>query len=92
MLRLFLAAVLAILVGCSGSRYTEGTYTAIGAYIPVDTSLYGVEIVQYLNGCSVRTGTNQAFSVRRDYCATNTYLWGMAETRESVRTQIDVSR
>ena len=87
MRRLFVACVF-LLSGCvSPQKYTEGGFLSIGAYVPFDSSLYGVELVQYLNGCTVRAGTNQTLQVEREYCATNSYLWGMVEIRETTRTK-----
>ena len=77
--------------GCSTNpRYTEGTNLSLGAYLPVDGQLMGIEIVNYLNGCSIRTSTNQSFQVSRTYAATNDWLWGMMKTSEGSDTKIQV--
>ena len=45
MRKLFIIA-LALLCGCaSRQRYMEGTHLALGAYVPYDSGLYGVELV-----------------------------------------------
>ena len=93
MRRLFFACMFLWLSGCgSPQKYAEGSFLSIGAYVPFDSSLYGMEIIQYLNGCTVRSGTNQSLRVEREYCATNSYLWGMVETRECTRTKAQTDR
>ena len=79
------------LCGCSTSpRYTEGTNLSLGAYLPVDGQLMGVEVINYLNGCSVRTGSNQSFQVSRTHCSTNSWGWGLLTTVEGSDTSIQV--
>lgn len=86
-----LLAVLA-LAGCSsGGKFVEGTSFQLGAYVPWESNLYGVELVSYVNGCVFKAQSNAAFRVRREFAATNSYLWGMAETRESTRTEVETS-
>lgn len=85
MIRAFLVSLILALVlsGCaSRQRYVEGTHLALGAYIPAEGNLYGVEIVQYLSGAYLATGTNVPVRFSRTYSATNSYFWGMIETRE----------
>lgn len=90
MRKLFLAALL-LLAGCAGKqRYLEGTHLALGAYIPWDEGLYGVELVQYTSGALLATSTNTPCTFSRTYSATNTYLWGMVETRESTKSDLTV--
>ena len=94
-LRLALLGLSALLfaAGCTtGSKYIEGTHLAIGAYIPYESNLYGLEICQYLAGCYVKSGSNTAFTVTRDFCATNSYFWGMIETRESTHTTVETKK
>ena len=79
------------LCGCSTSpRYVEGTNLSLGAYLPIDGQLMGIEVVNYLNGCSVRTSSNQAFNVSRTYCSTNSWGWGLLTTVEGSDTKIQV--
>lgn len=87
----FLIALCAFcLVGCSTStRYVEGTSTSLGTYIPYDGSVYGLEIVQYLSGCKVVCPTNQAMSVQREFCASNSYF-GIVHTTEKSKTKVEV--
>lgn len=63
----------------------------LGAYIPVDGSLFGVEVVNYLSGCAVRTSTNQSFSVEREYASTNSYF-GIVNTSEKTKTKVEVNK
>ncbi len=77
--------------GCSTNpRYVEGTNLSLGAYLPIDGQLMGIELVNYLNGCSVRTSSNQAFNVSRTYCSTNDWLWGMMKSVEGSETKVQV--
>lgn len=79
------------LCGCSTSnRYVEGTNLSLGALLPIDGQLMGVEVVNYLNGCSVRASSNQAFNVSRTYCSTNSWGWGLLTTVEGSDTKIQV--
>lgn len=71
-------------------RHIEGTHLAIGAYLPFEDALYGVELLQYTNGAMFSTATNTPCTFERDYVATNTYFWGMVETREATRTKLEV--
>jgi len=56
---LFLSAMLFI-AGCTtSSKFVSGTHLALGAYVPgTEGELYGIEIVNYLNGCMVRSSSN----------------------------------
>ena len=79
--------------GCtSSSKFVDGTSVQLGAYVPWEQNLYGVELVSYINGCAVKTSSNVLFTVQRDYCATNTYLWGMVETRETTHTSVETKK
>lgn len=92
-MRLLVLATLATLslAGCSlAPKYVEGTNFSLGAYVPVDGQLMGVEVCNYLSGCKVAATTNQPFFVQREFAATNSYFWGMVKTIESTRTSVDV--
>lgn len=79
------------LSGCSSNpRYIEGTTLNLGAYVPFESSIYGIELVSYVNGVKVQTSSNQPFWVSRSYCSTNEWLWGMVKTIENSETEIDV--
>ena len=74
------AAWLALCIGCASQpKFCEGTSVQLGAYVPWQSNLYGVEIMSYVNGCVVRTPTNMCYEVQRNHCATNSWLWGMLE-------------
>lgn len=78
------------LVGCKNTpQYIDGSETAIGMYIPVDGALMGVEAIHYLNGCVVRAGSNNTFTVEREYSTTNSYF-GIIHTIEKTKTKVDV--
>lgn len=88
-----LALALLLLAGCtSSSRFVEGTSVQLGAYVPWESNLYGVELVSYVNGCAVKTSSNMNFKVERTYNATNEYLWGMVKTREKTDTKVEVTK
>lgn len=85
--------LLVLLAGCkSNNRFVEGTSVQLGAYVPWESNLYGVELVSYVNGCAVKTSSNMNFKVERSYNATNEYLWGMVKTREQTDTKIEVTK
>lgn len=85
--------LLVLLAGCkSNNRFVEGMSVQLGAYVPWESNLYGVELVSYVNGCAVKTSSNMNFKVERSYNATNEYLWGMVKTREQTDTKIEVSK
>ena len=91
MRKYLLALLLLLFIGCTSSqRYIEGTSVQLGAYVPWESNLYGVELVSYINGCSLKATSNMAFKVQREYNATNTYLWGAVQTRESTKTDAEV--
>lgn len=80
---------LLVLSGCvSGQRYVEGTHITLGAYVPVEDRLYGVELMSFTSGIYLTT-TNNCLKCEREHCATNSYLWGMVETKEWSRTKIE---
>lgn len=88
MRRIFFAAML-LLGGCASvPSYVEGTSLQLGAYVPVNSNLYGVELLSYVSGCVVKGTTNQTLTVEREYSATNSYFWGMVETRETTNTKV----
>lgn len=64
--------------------------TQIGAYVPYNGNLMGVEVINYMNGCKVQAGTNQAYQVEREYTSTNDYFFGMVKTIERTKTKVDV--
>ena len=68
----------------------EGTSIQLGAYLPFEGNLYGVELVSYVNGLKLQTSSNQSFQVSRTYAATNDWIWGMMKTVESSDTSIQV--
>lgn len=69
------------------TTYTEGTKAVIGAYLPYNGQIMGCQVVSYLSGITFAT-SNETVRIKRDHCATNSYLWGMVETREATSTEI----
>ena len=88
-----IAAALAGAIMCCGcasnTRYCEGTGTQIGLYIPVSGQIYGLQCLNYLNGCVVNANSNHTMSVQRECSITNSYF-GCIETVEWSKTKIDV--
>ena len=59
-------ALSVLLAGCATrTTYTEGTSLAVGAYLPVEGSLYGCEIASYLSGCRVSVPSNRTVKITR---------------------------
>ena len=93
MKRLFSSAMLILMLGCTtGNKYVEGTMTQLGVYAPIDGSIYGCEVLNYMSGCKVTSISNLPFKVDRVYCATNSYLWGMVTTTESTHTKVEMTK
>lgn len=93
MKRLIASAMLILMLGCTtGNKYVEGTMTQLGVYAPIDGSIYGCEVVNYMNGCKVTSISNLPFKVDRVYSATNSYLWGMVTTTESTHTKVEMTK
>ena len=90
-MRALVLAGLALLCGCGSTpKFVEGTSLSLGAYIPWDGGLYGLELMQYVNGAVVKVSTNTCYQIRREHSSTNSWLWGMMETRESSKTTVDL--
>ena len=76
--------------GCASStRYCEGTGTQIGLYIPVSGQIYGLQCLNYMNGCVVNADSNHTMTVERQFSSTNSYF-GCIETVEWSKTKVDV--
>lgn len=83
--------MLLLMLGCAtGSKYVEGTHIALGAYIPYESSLYGVELMQYLNGISITCQTNNVLKVEHYATSKNTWMWGMLESTTTTYTKGEV--
>lgn len=84
-----LGAMWLMACGCATkSTYREGDMLSLGAYVPWESSLYGVEIFQKMNGISVSMKTNQAFTVQREYYCTNSYF-GIIHVNERSKTKVE---
>lgn len=80
---------LSLLSGCLSktTAYTEGTKATVGVYLPYNGQMMGCQVVSYLSGISFAT-SNETVKISRSHSATNSYLWGMVETREATKTEI----
>lgn len=73
-LRMVVLSVL-LLAGCTTrTMYTEGTSLAVGAYIPMEGSIYGCEIASYLSGCRVSAPTNRTVTISRASVSCNSWF------------------
>lgn len=76
-------------MGCAvKQRYVEGTHITLGAYLPFQDSIYGVELLSYTGGASLNVSTNMNVQFEREYAATNEYFWGMVKTREKSKSKL----
>lgn len=83
-------AFLLMMFGCKQQNiYTEGTNLMIGIYVPTAEGLIGLQAIDYLSGVKVSTQTNLPFSVKREFCSSNSYF-GVVHTAERVKTKIEV--
>lgn len=90
-LGILLVLIYVLCQGCStNQKAVEGTSIQLGAYLPFDGNLYGVELMSYVNGLKIQASSNQSFQVSRTYSSTNDWLWGMMKTVESSDTSIQV--
>ena len=91
MIGIMLVLIYVLCQGCSTQqKVVEGTSIQLGAYLPFDGNLYGIELMSYVNGLKIQASSNQSFQVSRTYNATNDWLWGMMKTVESSDTSIQV--
>ncbi len=75
MRRLLAVALSVLLAGCATrTTYTEGTSLAVGAYLPVEGSLYGCEIASYLSGCRVSVPSNRTVKITRASVSYNSWF------------------
>lgn len=66
---------LILLAGCATrTTYTEGTSLAVGAYIPMEGSIYGCEIASYLSGCRVSVPSNRTVAITRESVSSNSWF------------------
>ena len=66
---------LLLLCGCTTrTTYVEGTSLAVGAYIPLEGSLYGCEVASYLSGCRVSVPTNRTVAISRTSTSSNSWF------------------
>lgn len=73
-------------------RLVEGTSLQLGAYVPWESQLWGLELVSYVSGLAVKAPTNVCLEVRRSCCSTNEFLWGMVKTVEASDSKIATKR
>lgn len=86
----YLAIALLLAAGCSAPspKIVEGTSLALGAYLPWDGNLYGVELMSYVSGTVVKVPTNTAYQIERRHSVTNDWAWGLLRSVESTATSV----
>ena len=86
-----LAAAGALTDGCvsKGPVFLNGTQVSLGAYIPWDGQMYGVELINFTTGTYIRFPTNTAFKVDHQVGITNNWAFGMLESVNSSKTKAD---
>ena len=91
MMGILIVLIYVLCQGCSTQqKVVEGTSIQLGAYLPFDGNLYGIELMSYVNGLKIQASSNQLFQVERTYTSTNDWLWGMMKTVEGSDTKIQV--
>lgn len=89
---LFLSAMLFI-AGCTSStKLVDGTSISLGAYLPYEGSIYGAELISYVNGAVVKVETNMLVTITRTHCSTNDWVWGMLKNSEHSSVTISTKR
>ena len=79
----------AFFIGCaSAPKFVEGTSLQLGAYVPWQSNLYGVELMSYVGGCVVRVPTNVCYEIERKHSVTNDWCWGMLKSVETSDTKV----
>ncbi len=90
MRRLLTVALSVLLAGCATrTTYTEGTSLALGAYLPVEGSLYGCEIASFLSGCRVTVPSNRTVTISRASVSSNTWF-GVIRSVSTTDTTVEV--
>lgn len=90
MRRLLTVALSLLLAGCATrTTYTEGTSLAVGAYLPVEGSLYGCEIASYLSGCRVSVPSNRTVYITRMSTSSNSWF-GVVHSVSTTDTTVEV--
>ena len=91
MLGILLVLIYVLCQGCSTHpKAVEGTSIQLGAYLPFDGNLYGIELMSYVNGLKIQASSNQSFQVERTYTSTNEWAWGLLKSVEGSDTKIEV--
>ncbi len=81
---------LLLVAGCaSRTTYTEGTSLAVGAYIPMEGSIYGCEIASYLAGCRVSVPSNRTVTITRMSTSSNSWF-GVVHSVTETDTTVEV--
>lgn len=87
MKKLIAVAVLA-LIGCvSSPKFIDGTAITLGAYVPYQGNLYGIELISFVSGTLVYAPTNTDYEVTRTHTSTNDWMWGMMKSVETSDTK-----
>ena len=88
---LFLSILLTVAGCASTSRYIEGQSLSIGLYAPFDGQIYGLDLLEWINGIYVKAGSNTTFAVKRTVISTNDYF-GIVHIRERIETELETKK
>lgn len=92
-MRKVIAIASLLFAGCAQSpKMVEGTTISLGAYIPWDGQMYGVEILSYVSGAVIKTPTNACYKISRKHSTTNDWCWGVLRSVETGDTRVEFSR
>jgi hypothetical protein len=77
--------------GCvsKGPVFLNGTQVSLGAYVPWNGNIYGLELMNFTTGTYMRFPTNTAFKVDHTAGVTNNWAFGMLESVNSSKTKAD---
>lgn len=82
-----------LLSGCiSRQSYLEGTSISLGAYLPVDGSLYGLNVISYIDGCKIQVPTNACVNIQRESIQHNNWMFGMMESTTTNKTYMSTAQ
>lgn len=92
MVKKLLAIFMLLICGCAFKQpmLLNGTSVKLGAYIPWEGNLYGLEIMSFTSGTLVVSPTNEPFNVEHHSSSTNSWMWGMLDTNESSETKVNL--
>lgn len=92
MFKTLLVICLLLAAGCLGrveNTYVEGTSFQVGLYIPLNGTLYGIQMVNFLSGKRIVCPTNGSFKVESEHFMSNSAL-GVFDIVEDNETKVNL--